>query len=133
MQPKKDFATGLTGKFRCASGYYGTALSKGIRAVRTSNMTPDDALHFKIYVAGMTPAAARAIKNLESICSEIDSKLAYRIEVVDILENPQQAEDAKVIATPTVVKHHPPPISRLIGDLSDKKQVLMVLGLLGIG
>ncbi|PIQ95545.1 MAG: circadian clock protein KaiB [Nitrospinae bacterium CG11_big_fil_rev_8_21_14_0_20_56_8] len=83
----------------------------------------------KLYIAGMTPAAHRAIKNLNDICSEISNGAEYVLEVVDILLHPQLAEDEKILATPTVIKKLPPPMRRLIGDFSVKSQVLVGLDL----
>jgi circadian clock protein KaiB len=47
--------------------------------------------------------------------------------IIDVLENPQLAEDDKILATPTLIKHLPPPLRRVIGDLSDKEKVLLGL------
>ena len=44
-----------------------------------------------------------------------------------MLENPQRAEDEKILATPTLIKNLPPPLRRVIGDLSDKDKVLLGL------
>jgi circadian clock protein KaiB len=46
---------------------------------------------------------------------------------VDVLEDPQRAEDEKILATPTLIKQLPPPLRRVIGDLSDKDKVLLGL------
>jgi len=84
-------------------------------------------LVLKLYVAGMTPAAERAIANLKNVCAELD--LEYDIEVIDILERPQLAEDERILATPTVVRKLPPPMRSLVGDLSDREQVVVGLDL----
>lgn len=84
----------------------------------------------KLYIAGMTPAAQRAIKNLNDICAEISNGEEYVLEVIDILLHPQLAEDEKILATPTVIKQLPPPMRRLIGDFSVKSQVLIGLDLI---
>jgi circadian clock protein KaiB len=49
---------------------------------------------------------------------------------VDVLEHPQRAEDEKILATPTLIKQLPPPLRRVIGDLSDKEKVLLGLEVL---
>ena len=86
----------------------------------------------KLYVTGQTPRAQRAIANLRRIC---DSELAgaYEMVVIDVLERPQLAEDEKILATPTLVKELPPPIRRIIGDLSDSEKVLLGLDLQPFG
>lgn len=80
----------------------------------------------RLYITGMTPNSERALANLQMIVQEdLDSK--YEIQVIDVLENPQIAEDEKIFATPTLVKTLPPPVRRVIGDLSDKEKVLVSL------
>jgi circadian clock protein KaiB len=49
--------------------------------------------------------------------------------LIDVLEQPQLAEDEKILATPTLVKVLPPPMRRIIGDLSDEENVLRGLDL----
>jgi circadian clock protein KaiB len=79
-----------------------------------------------LYVTGSSPRTRIAIDNLNRICSE---ELAgqYELEIVDVLENPQRAEDERILATPTLIKQLPPPLRRVIGDLSDKDKVLLGL------
>jgi circadian clock protein KaiB len=80
----------------------------------------------KLFVTGRTPKSERAITNLLRIC---DEQLAgrYQVEVVDVLERPDLAEESKVLATPTVVKELPPPLRRIIGDLTQADRVLVGL------
>src|SRR5690348_11461870 len=82
----------------------------------------------KLYVAGSTPRAALAIENLRRIC---DNDLAgrYDLEIIDVLEHPELAEQDKILATPTLIKQLPPPLRRVIGDLSDSEKVLLGLEL----
>lgn len=80
----------------------------------------------RLYVTGRTARSERAIENLKRICAD-ELSGQYEMEIVDVLEHPQLAEDEKIIATPTLVKLLPPPLRRLIGDLSDTEKV--VLGL----
>lgn len=80
----------------------------------------------KLYITGHTPRSERAIANLIQICkNELNEE--YALEVIDVLEQPQLAEDEKILATPTLVKVLPPPLKRLIGDLSDTEKVLLGL------
>lgn len=80
----------------------------------------------KLYVTGKTPRAEQAIENLRRICEE-DLQGQYDLEIIDVLERPQLAEDEKILATPTLIKALPPPLRRVIGDLSDKEKVLLGL------
>ena len=79
-----------------------------------------------LYVTGSSPRAQVAIENLHRICEqELEGR--YELEIVDVLENPQRAEDEKILATPTLIKQLPPPLRRVIGDLSDTDKVLLGL------
>lgn len=80
----------------------------------------------RLYVTGKTARAEQAIANLRRICEE-DLHGQYELQVIDVLEHPQLAEDEKILATPTLVKRLPPPLRRVIGDLSDKEKVLLGL------
>jgi circadian clock protein KaiB len=77
-------------------------------------------------VTGRSPRAEVAIANLRRICEE-DLGGAYELEIIDVLEDPDAAERDKVLATPTLIKQLPPPIRRVIGDLSNKEKVLFGL------
>lgn len=80
----------------------------------------------KLYVTGTSPRTEMAIANLRRLC-EHDLQGEYELEVIDVLEDPQAAEDARILATPTLIKQLPPPLRRVIGDLSDKDKVLLGL------
>lgn len=82
----------------------------------------------RLYVAGMTPRAVAALKNLRRICEE---HLAgrYSIEVVDLLVSPQLAEGDQILAVPTLVRKLPEPIRKIIGDLSQEERVLVGLNI----
>ncbi|MBF0318226.1 MAG: circadian clock protein KaiB [Nitrospirae bacterium] len=82
----------------------------------------------KLYITGKTPKSERAIANLKNIC-EIELQNQYEMIIVDVLERPQLAEDEKILATPTLIKEIPPPLRRIIGDLSDTEKVLLGLDL----
>ena len=82
----------------------------------------------KLYVTGKTPRAEVAIANLRRICDE-ELSSEYELQIIDVLENPQLAEDDRILATPTLIKRLPPPLRRVIGDLSDKDKVLLGLEL----
>ena len=89
----------------------------------------NDKYLLKLYIAGNTPRAQRAIGNLLRICEE---ELAdkYEVEIIDVLEQPQLAEDDKNLVTPTLIKQLPPPLQRIIGDMSNTETVLLGLDLL---
>ena len=80
----------------------------------------------KLYISGDSPRAKAAIANLERICKE-DLAGRYALEIIDVLKHPDAAEMDKILATPTLVKQLPPPLRRVIGDLSDKDKVLLGL------
>ena len=85
-----------------------------------------DTYNLRLYVAGQTPKSLTAIANLKRICEE---HLAgrYVVEVIDLLKTPQLAEGDQIVALPTLVRHLPPPLKRIIGNLSDTERVLVGL------
>ena len=80
----------------------------------------------KLYVTGTSSRTAQAIENLRRICDQ-ELQGRYELEIVDVLEHPQAAEDDRILATPTLIKQLPPPLRRVIGDLSDREKVLFGL------
>jgi circadian clock protein KaiB len=82
----------------------------------------------RLYVTGKTAKSERAIANLKIICDS-ELKNRYILQVIDVLDNPQLAEDERIIATPTLIKDLPPPLKRIIGDLSNAEKVLLGLDL----
>lgn len=80
----------------------------------------------RLYVAGQTRKSLVAFANLKKICDE-HLKGRYRIEVIDLLKNPQLAQGDQIFAIPTLVRKLPPPIKKIIGDLSDTLRVLVGL------
>lgn len=77
-------------------------------------------------MTGESTRSGTAIANLRRICEEELAGL-YDLEIIDVLEFPELAEDARILATPTLIKSLPPPLRRVIGDLSDKEKVLLGL------
>jgi circadian clock protein KaiB len=77
----------------------------------------------RLYVTGRSPKCLRAIENLRRVCEE---HLAgrYRIEIVDLLENPRLAAEDQILAVPTVVRRLPSPTRKIVGDLSDNGRLL---------
>ncbi|HTX05336.1 MAG TPA: circadian clock KaiB family protein [Steroidobacteraceae bacterium] len=82
----------------------------------------------RLYIAGQTPKCVRAFTNLKRICEE---HLAdrYRIEIIDLLQNPQLARGDQILAVPTLVRQLPAPVKKIIGDLSNTERVLVGLDL----
>ena len=82
----------------------------------------------RLYIAGQTPNSITAIANLKKICEDkLQGK--YRIEVVDLLEKPQLAKGDQIIAIPTLVRRLPPPVKKIIGNLSKTESVIVGLDL----
>lgn len=82
----------------------------------------------KLYVTGRTSQSEAAIRNLSKLCED-ELVGRYELQVIDVLERPQLAEDERILATPTVIRELPPPIRRIIGDLSNRDRVLIGLDL----
>ena|SRR3954470_24236123 len=82
----------------------------------------------KLYVTGRTPRSERAVANLRRICAGALGD-GYDLEIVDVLEQPQQAERDRILVTPTLIRLAPLPPRRVLGDLSDTARVLWALGL----
>ena len=82
----------------------------------------------RLYITGNTLASQHAVSNLGLLC-QVELNGLCNVEIIDILENPQLAEEEKILATPTLVKRSPAPVRKVIGDLSHRGKVLMGLGL----
>ena len=82
----------------------------------------------RLYVAGQTPKSVAAFTNLKRICEE-HLRGRYRIEVVDLLQNPTLARGDQILALPTLVRQLPPPVKKIIGDFSNTERVLVGLDL----
>ena len=82
----------------------------------------------RLYVAGQTAKSVAAFANLKRVCEE---HLAgrYKIEVIDLVKNPQLAEGDQIVAIPTLVRKLPEPVRKIIGDLSNTERVLVGLQL----
>lgn len=80
----------------------------------------------RLYIAGHTPQSTRAIENLRRIC-ENKLKDRYELNVIDLYQEPGAAQGGQIICAPTLVKELPPPLRRLIGDLSNTNRVLLAL------
>ena len=95
---------------------------------QTRGAAEPETWELRLYVAGQTARSLTAFANLKKICEE-HLKGKYRIEVVDLLENPQLAKGDQILALPTLVRQLPPPVKKIIGDLSNTERVLVGLNL----
>lgn len=82
----------------------------------------------RLYVAGMTPRSTAAILAMKALCRE-ELSGCHDLEVIDIYQQPQLAEQDHVVALPTVIKTSPPPSRRSVGDLTDRSRVMSDLNL----
>jgi circadian clock protein KaiB len=101
----------------------GNALEKALQDTRDKHYL------LRLYVTGTSPRSIRAIGNIKKICEE-NLKGRYELEIIDVYQQPEIATDEMIIALPTLVKELPQPLRRLIGDLSNKKQVLAGLDII---
>jgi circadian clock protein KaiB len=84
----------------------------------------------RLYISGNAPNSVRAIANLEAICQQY-LKGAYKLEIVDVFEQPLRALADGVLVTPSLAKVSPAPVANVVGNLSDKRNVLLMLGVEG--
>ena len=82
---------------------------------------------FRLYVTGASPNSLRAIANTKNICEEYYTK-NYDLEIIDVYQQPVVARQENIIALPLLIKKHPLPEKRLIGDMSDMEKVLKSFG-----
>jgi circadian clock protein KaiB len=103
-------------------------MNKTMKKESTKESAPSEIWELRLYVAGQTPRSVTAFSNLKKICEE-HVKINYRIEVVDLLKNPQLAKGDQILAVPTLVRKLPVPVRKIIGDLSNTERVLVGLDL----
>jgi circadian clock protein KaiB len=87
--------------------------------------------NLRLYVAGQTPKSIEAFANLKEIC-ETHIKDKYKIEVIDLVENPQLAKGDQILAIPTLVRKLPEPMKKIIGTLANEEKVLVGLDIKSI-
>jgi circadian clock protein KaiB len=94
--------------------------------VQTKTESEENCYILRLYVAGQTRKSLAAFSNLKKICEDhLVGK--YKIEIIDLLEKPQLAKGDQILAIPTLVRKLPPPLKKIIGDLSDTEKVLVGL------
>lgn len=86
----------------------------------------EEKLVLRLYVTGQSPNSTKALANVQQLLEEVVPN-RHQLEVIDVLNEPVLAERDGIIASPTLVKRHPPPVRRIIGDLSDREKVLSSL------
>lgn len=94
-----------------------------LRAVAAS-LEAAERWELRLYVAGQTPRSLAAFANLKKIC-EAHLRGRYRLEIIDLLVNPERARADQIVALPTLIRKLPPPVKRIIGDLSNKERTLI--------
>jgi circadian clock protein KaiB len=87
----------------------------------------EDPYIFRLYVTGASPNSLRAIANTRDLCEEHFSE-NYELEIIDVHQQPSVAKQENIIALPLLIKKHPLPEKRLIGDMSDMARVLKSIG-----
>src|SRR4051812_34664366 len=115
---KKTAGRKRTAKSGAAAG--GAATGAGAKT------HPPDTIELRLYVAGQTRKSLTALANLQKICDEYLPG-QYKIEVIDLLQNPSLARGDQILAIPTLVRQLPQPIKKIIGDLSNTERVLVGL------
>lgn len=102
--------------------------SRAKRSRPSRQSREQDVWQLRLYIAGRTAKSTTALANLERICEE-HLKGQYRIEVIDLLKNPQLARGDQILALPSLVRKLPEPMKKIIGDLSNTERVLVGLDL----
>ena len=92
----------------------------------TTKSTRSNFWELRLYVAVQTPNSIAAITNLKKICED-QLKGKYRIEVIDLLKQPQLAKGDQIVAIPTLVRRLPPPVKKIVGNLSKTERALVGL------
>ena len=92
----------------------------------SATVDEDEIWNLRLYVAGQTSKSIEAFANLKEIC-ETHLKHKYRIEVIDLVENPELAKNDQILAIPTLVRKLPEPVKKIIGTLANEEKVLVGL------
>jgi circadian clock protein KaiB len=103
-------------------------MNQAANAIPQAHAARDGHYNLRLYVAGQTPKSITALANLKNICEQHLTG-RYRIEVIDLLQQPQLAAGDQILAVPTLVRRLPEPLKRIIGNLSNMERVLVGLDL----
>ena len=101
-------------------------MSKSGKSAQQSPKDLKAKILLRLYVAGQTPKSLQALSNLKKLCAD-HLECDYKIEIIDLIKNPQLAQDDQILAIPTLVRSLPMPIRKIIGDLSNTEKVLVGL------
>jgi circadian clock protein KaiB len=83
---------------------------------------------FHLYVSGNTARSIRTVELVKAFCEQhLEGR--YELHVIDLFQQPGPARDARIIATPTLVRVQPEPVLRLLGELSNPRRLAASLGL----
>jgi circadian clock protein KaiB len=82
----------------------------------------------RLYITGQTPRSETSVRNLRKVCDEYLTG-RFELEIIDIYQQPELAQEAQIIAAPTLIKQLPLPLRRLVGNLSDTQRVVLGLDL----
>ena len=105
-----------------------TAAMKARAKPRPVHAKPHPEWELRLYVAGQSPQSLAAMANLRALC-EAHVSGRYRIEVIDLIKTPQLSREDQIVAVPTVVRKLPPPMKKVIGNLSNTERALVGLQL----
>jgi circadian clock protein KaiB len=94
---------------------------------REPAVDPEERYALRLYVTGATPSSSRAVAQLKAFCEKF-LKGRYRLEVVDVYQQPELADEERILATPTLVKMSPLPLRRIVGSLADPGRLCLRLG-----
>jgi circadian clock protein KaiB len=98
-------------------------------SAETAEAANSDSWILRLYVAGQTPRSLRAVANIHKICADkLDGR--YRLEVIDLYQQPKLAQGEQIVALPALIKRLPEPLRMIIGDMSDTEHVVVGLDLL---
>ncbi len=94
--------------------------------MKPSALTVEKSWNLRLYIAGQTPKSITALTNLKKICEQHLAN-QYNIEIIDLVRHPELARKDQILAIPTLVRRLPPPLKKIIGDLSNSEKVLLGL------
>jgi circadian clock protein KaiB len=106
-------------------------VSKGTKdLIKTARAMAKARYVLRLYVAGMTPRSAEAIRRVTDFCEKnLDSR--YELEIIDIYQKPALMKGEQIVAVPTLIKQLPAPLRRFIGDMQDEEKLLFGLDVVG--
>jgi circadian clock protein KaiB len=83
---------------------------------------------FHLFITGASPNSVRAINNVKQLCEDYMAG-RYELQIIDVYQQPAIAAKEQIIALPLMIRKHPLPERRLIGDMSETTKILKTLGL----